>query len=66
MIGSITEIWTAVATWIVSTISSILPIFYNATDDELTILGVLVIVTFGVAIFLLLMSIVTRFFSLRQ
>lgn len=66
MIGSITELWTALATWIVATVQQILPLFYNTADDELTILGIMVVVSVGIGLFLLLMNIVTSFFGFRQ
>lgn len=66
MVGSITELWTALSTWIIATVQQILPLFYDASTDELTILGIMVVVSVGIGLFLLLMNVVTSFFGFRQ
>lgn len=66
MVGSITELWTALSTWIIATVQQILPLFYNAETEDLTILGIMVVVSVGIGLFLLLMNIVTSFFGFRQ
>lgn len=66
MVGSITELWTALSTWIIATVQQILPLFYNTETEDLTILGIMVVVSVGIGLFLLLMNIVTSFFGFRQ
>lgn len=61
LVNSITEVFTAMSTWIVSAIQSALPIFYNASDNELTILGVLCVVSVSIGVFLLIIGIIQRF-----
>lgn len=61
LVNNITEVFTAMSTWIVSAIQSALPIFYDATAGELTILGVLCVVSVSIGVFLLIIGIIQRF-----
>lgn len=69
IVTAVTGVWTALSTWIVDSMESILALFYTAgtstTPGSLTILGVLVVVAVGIAIFMLLMNTIISFFQLR-
>ena len=66
LVKSITDVWTAMSAWIVDSIESLLPVFYNATDGSLTILGLMCVISVGIGLFLLLCNVVTSFFGFRQ
>ena len=67
IITAITTVWTSIFTWIISSIQSLVPIFYTTTETggELTFLGVLAIIALGVGIFFLIMGVIQNFLHLR-
>lgn len=64
VITAVTDVFTAIGSWIVETLPSIVEVFYNA-ETGLTFLGILAVVALGVSIFLLLMNIITNFLQFR-
>lgn len=65
MIGSITEIWTEVMTWITTSLGSVQAVFYSTTDQELTFLGVLAVIGVSIGIGFLIIGVVQNFLHLR-
>lgn len=65
MIASVLEVFTAIGSWFVTTISSMLPIFYNTTDNSLTFLGVMALASVAVGIVLLVYNFVKDFLKFR-
>ena len=64
VIESLMAIWTAISTWIVSSISSVSVIFYSA-ETGLTLLGVLAVSSLGIGVIFLLIGVVQKFFHFR-
>lgn len=60
---AIVEIWTAIVSWFVSSITSIVDIFY--TEGEFTIIGVLALATFGIGLVTLVIRYVQGFIKSR-
>lgn len=69
IISAITTVWTAIFTWIISSIQSLIPIFWTEgsgdTAGKLTFLGVLAIIALGVGLFFLIMGVIQNFLHLR-
>ena len=69
IITSITSVWTSIFTWIISSIQSLIPIFWTEgqgeTPGSLTFLGVLAIIALGVGLFFLIMGVIQNFLHLR-
>ena len=63
MLGSITEVWTDVMSWITTALGSVQTVFY--ANDELTFLGVLSVIGVSIGIGLLILGIVQNFLHLR-
>ena len=64
MISSITGVWTSVLTWITSSMGSIQAVFYDASEAELTFLGVLAVIGVAIGICLLIFNKVRDFLRL--
>lgn len=64
VIDSLMAIWSAISTWIVSSISSVSVIFYVA-ETGLTLLGVLAVSSLGIGVIFLLIGVVQKFFHFR-
>lgn len=66
---AITDVFTAMGTWLVSFINSIIPLFWEAGTGEkagnLTFLGVLAIIGLAISVFFLVMRVVENFLHLR-
>lgn len=69
IISAVTSVWTAIFTWIIDSIQSLIPIFWTAgtgdTAGQLTFLGVLAIIALGVGLFFLIMGVIQNFLHLR-
>lgn len=63
MLGSITEIWTEVMTWITTSLGSVQTVFYSG--EELTFLGVLAVIGVSIGIGFLIIGVVQNFLKLR-
>lgn len=63
MLGSITETWTQVMTWITTSLGSVQTVFY--ANDELTFLGTLAIIGVSIGIGFLIIGVVQNFLHLR-
>lgn len=61
MLNAITEVFDAIGTWITSAVNDLIPMFWNATDNTLTILGTLAVVGLGFSVVFLLIGIIQRF-----
>ena len=68
-ITAITDVFTAMGTWLVSFINSIIPLFWTAgtadTPGSLTFLGVLAIIGLAISVFFLVMRVIENFLHLR-
>lgn len=63
MLGSITEIWTDVMTWITTSLGSVQSVFY--ANEELTFLGTLAVIGVAIGIGFLIIGVVQNFLKLR-
>lgn len=64
VVGAITDIFSAIGTWIAETLPTITKVFYDPSSG-LTFLGVLAVCGLAVSVFLLLMNIVQNFLHFR-
>lgn len=67
VISALTTVFTAIFTWIISAVESVIPLFYVATGEAagLTFLGVLAVIGLGISLFFLLMRVIENFLHLR-
>lgn len=65
IIDSVFNVFGKVSEWFVETLPSLTSIFYNSTDNELTILGVMTIAGVGISVALLLFNYVKDLISFR-
>lgn len=61
MLNAITEVFDAIGSWITGAVNDLIPMFWNATDNTLTILGTLAVVGLGFSVVFLLIGIIQRF-----
>ena len=64
VVTSITGVFTAMASWITTTIPSVVSVFYDA-ESGLTFMGTLAIIALSVSVFFLLMGLVQNFLHFR-
>lgn len=60
LISSITDVFTAIISWLVGAFEPVSSLFYNTTDG-LTFMGTLAIMSLGVSVAFLIVGIVQRF-----
>lgn len=69
MIGTITQVWTEIMTWITTSLGSVQEVFYTAGVDgaagSLTFLGVLSVISVAIGIAFLLIGVIQSFLRLR-
>lgn len=68
IITAMTEVFSAVFSWIMDAITAIIPVFWTAGTSgggELTFLGVLAIMALAISIFFLLVGLIQNFLHLR-
>ncbi len=63
VISAITAVFTAVMSWIITAINSVVAVFW--TGEALTFLGVLALIALGISIFFLLVGLIQNFLHLR-
>lgn len=56
IITSITAVFTAMASWFVSTLNSVSELFFNSNDGTLTLIGTVTIIGFAIAITTMLLA----------
>lgn len=70
IITAITSVFTAMASWIVTAITAMIPVFYTApvgeTPGSLTFIGVLAIAGLSVSVFFLIMGLIQNFLNFRS
>lgn len=67
VITQITEVFTAMGTWLVSFINSLIPLFWTEGENGgLTFLGVLAIIGLAISVFFLVMRVIENFLHLRS
>lgn len=64
VVASITGVFTAMASWITTTIPSVVAVFYDE-EGGLTFLGTLAVIALSVSVFFLLMGLVQNFLHFR-
>lgn len=64
VLDSILEVFTKIATWISSAVSSLVPMFYSA-EGGLTFLGVLAVAGLSFAVIFLIIGIIQNFLHFR-
>ncbi len=63
VISAITAVFTAVMSWIITAIQSVIAVFW--TGEALTFLGVLALIALAISIFFLLVGLIQNFLHLR-
>ena len=63
MLGSITQVWTDVMTWITTSLGSVQTVFY--AENELTFLGTLSVIGVAIGVGFLIIGVVQNFLHLR-
>lgn len=64
VVTSITGVFTAMASWITTTIPSVVAVFYDE-EGGLTFMGTLAVIALSVSVFFLLMGLVQNFLHFR-
>lgn len=62
VLTSILAVFSAIGTWIVGAVKDMTPIFWNATDSSLTLIGVLAVCGLGISVIFLIVGLIQRFF----
>lgn len=66
---AITEVFSAMGTWLITFINSLIPLFWTAdtgeTPGSLTFLGVLAVIGLAMSVFFLVMRVIENFLHLR-
>ena len=65
IVGSITQVWSEIMTWITESIGSVQSIFFNPSSG-LTFLGVLSVISLAIGITFLVIGVITNFLKLRS
>lgn len=65
IVEAIFNVFTEVGDWIVTAFNQMIPIFWNATDSTLTVMGTLGVIALGINVILLFLGIVQRFLKFR-
>lgn len=65
LLTAIFAIFGDVGDWIVEMLGSITSLFWNATDNSLTFLGVLSLVSLGISVIFLMIRVVQNFLHFR-
>jgi uncharacterized membrane protein len=60
VLSAILEVFTSVATWLTSSVQSVIPMFYEA-ETGLTFLGVLAVAGLAISVSLLLLNLIKGF-----
>lgn len=69
IVSAILAVWTALSTWIIEALQSIVPLFWTAGSSgggELTFFGFMSVVSLGIGVFFLLLRVVQNFIKLRS
>lgn len=64
ILTAITDVFTSMSTWIVSAVTAVIPMFYDASTG-LTFLGVLAVASLAISVVFLLIGIVQNFLHFR-
>lgn len=64
MISAITTVWTEIMTWITTSLASVQTVFY--TENNLTFLGVLAVISVAIGIAFLIIGVIQNFLKLRS
>lgn len=62
VLTSILAVFSAIGTWIVGAVKDMIPIFWNATDSSLTLIGVLAVAGLGLSVIFLVVGLIQKFF----
>lgn len=62
VLTAILSVFSAIGTWIVGAVKDMIPIFWNATDSSLTLIGVLAVSGLGLSVIFLVVGLIQKFF----
>lgn len=65
LLTAIFAVFTAVGEWIMEQLAALPSIFWNTSDNSLTFLGVLAIVSLGISIIFLMIRVIQNFLHFR-
>ena len=65
MIAQFIGVWNSVIAFLVSSFTQVVGVFWNATDNEPTFIGVMALVMAGVAFLLLIFNLIRSFFAMH-
>lgn len=65
MIAQFVGVWNSVIAFLVSSFTQVVGVFWNATDNEPTFIGVMALVMAGVAFLLLIFNLIRSFFAMH-
>ena len=65
MIAQFVGVWNSVIAFLVSSFTQVIGIFWNASDNEPTFIGVMALVMAGVAFLLLIFNLIRSFFAMH-
>ncbi len=65
MIAQFVEVWTSIASFLVTLFPQLIALFWNSTDNTLTFVGVMAVIMAGIAIILLVFNLIRSFFAMR-
>ncbi len=63
MVSAITTVWTEIMTWITTSLASVQTVFYS--DNVLTFLGVLAVISVAIGVAFLVIGVIQNFLKLR-
>lgn len=65
MLEQFTNVWNEISTFLVSLFPSLEGLFYNATEQSLTFVGVLAVIMAGISLVLLVFNLIRSFFAMH-
>lgn len=65
LLTAIFAVFTAVGDWIMEALQDLTGLFWNATDNSLTFLGVLSLVALGISVIFLMIRVIQNFLHFR-
>ena len=62
VLTSILAVFSAIGTWFVGSVEDMTPIFWNSSESSLTLIGVLSVAGLGIAVILMVVRLISKFF----
>lgn len=66
MVAAITDVWSDIMEWIVTSLGSIQVVFYNTETSTLTFMGTLAVIGVAIGVAFLIVGLVQNFLRLRS